>query len=70
MKSKGNRSYYLCKIIYVDSIVLSKNITSEKSIDELITNAILEVDYGQSSAEDALTSLAQKLNENIASNYQ
>lgn len=28
MKSKGNRSYYLCKIIYVDSIVLSKNITS------------------------------------------
>ena len=42
----------------------------EKAIDELIINAILEVDYGQSSAEDALTSLAQKLNENIASNYQ
>ena len=45
-------------------------VINEKSIDELITNAILEVDYGQSSAEDALTSLAQKLNENIASNYQ
>jgi len=28
MKSKGNRSYYLCKIVFVDSIVLSKNITS------------------------------------------
>lgn len=45
-------------------------VINEKSIDELITNAILEVDYGQSSAEDALTSLTQKLNENIASNYQ
>ena len=45
-------------------------VINEKAIDELITNAILEVDYGQSSAEDALTSLAQKLNENIASNYQ
>ena len=45
-------------------------VINEKAIDELIINAILEVDYGQSSAEDALTSLAQKLNENIASNYQ
>ena len=45
-------------------------VINEKSVDELITNAILEVDYGQSSAEDALTSLTQKLNENIASNYQ
>ncbi len=45
-------------------------LSMKKSVDELIINAILEVDYGQSSAEDALTSLAQKLNENIASNYQ
>ena len=27
-------------------------VINEKSVDELITNAILEVDYGQSSAED------------------
>lgn len=45
-------------------------VINEKAIDELITNAILEVDYGRASAEEALESLTQKLNENIASNYK
>ena len=45
-------------------------VINEKAIDELITNAILEVDYGKATAEEALESLAQKLNENIASNYK
>ena len=43
-------------------------VINEKAIDELITNAILEVDYA--TAEEALKSLTQKLNENIASNYK
>lgn len=45
-------------------------VINEKAIDELITNAILEVDYGKATAEEALGSLTQKLNENIASNYK
>ncbi len=45
-------------------------IINEKAIDELITNAILEVDFGQATPEQALESLTQKLNENIASNYK
>lgn len=45
-------------------------VINEKAIDELITNAILEVDYGKATAEEALKSLTQKLNENIASNYK
>lgn len=45
-------------------------VINEKAIDELITNAILEVDYGRASADEALESLAQKLNENIAANYK
>lgn len=45
-------------------------IINEKAIDELITNAILEVDFGQATAEQALESLTQKLNENIESNYK
>lgn len=45
-------------------------IINEKAIDELITNAILEVDFGQATAEQALETLTQKLNENIASNYK
>lgn len=45
-------------------------IINEKTIDELITNAILEVDFGQSTADEALESLALNLRNNIASNYQ
>ena len=45
-------------------------VINEKASDELITNAILEVDYGKATAEEALKSLTQKLNENIASNYK
>lgn len=45
-------------------------IINEKAIDELITNAILEVDFGQATPEQALESLTQKLNENITSNYK
>lgn len=45
-------------------------VINEKAIDELITNAILEVDYGQATAEDALASLTAKLNENIDANYK
>ena len=45
-------------------------VINEKAIDELITNAIREVDYGKATAEEALKSLTQKLNENIASNYK
>lgn len=45
-------------------------VINEKAIDELITNAILEVDYGKATAEEALESLAQKLNDNIVSNYK
>ncbi len=73
---KGNKnlplSYtkHLIKLFFTSLFYYFKSVINEKSIDELITNAILEVDYGQSSAEDALTSLTQKLNENIASNYQ
>lgn len=44
-------------------------IINEKTIDELITNAILEVDFGQSTAEEALESLTQRLKDNIAANY-
>lgn len=45
-------------------------IINEKTIDELITNAILEVDFGQATPEQALESLTQKLNDNITSNYK
>lgn len=45
-------------------------IINEKAIDELITNAILEVDFGQAAPDQVLESLTQKLNENIASNYK
>ena len=45
-------------------------IINEKAIDELITNAILEVDYGNVSAEEALATLANKLNQNITTNYK
>lgn len=45
-------------------------IINEKAIDELITNAILEVDFGQMQPDQALESLTQKLNDNIASNYK
>ncbi|MCI8768094.1 extracellular solute-binding protein [Lachnospiraceae bacterium] len=45
-------------------------VINEKAIDELITNAILEVDYGRASADEALDSLTNKLEENIQTNYQ
>ena len=45
-------------------------VINEKVIDELITNAILEVDYGRASADEALASLTAKLRENIQTNYQ
>lgn len=45
-------------------------VINEKVIDELITNAILEVDYGKASANEALASLTAKLEENIQTNYQ
>lgn len=45
-------------------------IINEKAIDELITNAILEVDYGKAGADEALASLTTKLQENIQANYQ
>lgn len=45
-------------------------IINEKAIDELITNAILEVDYGKAGADEALASLTAKLQENIQANYQ
>lgn len=44
-------------------------VINEKTIDELITNAILEVDYGQADAEQALETLTANLNENINLNY-
>ena len=44
-------------------------IINEKAIDELITNAILEVDYGQADAAQSLENLTMKLNENIDLNY-
>lgn len=44
-------------------------VINEKTIDELITNAILEVDYGQTDAEQALETLTANLNENINLNY-
>ena len=45
-------------------------VINEKAIDELITNAILEVDYGTMDAEQALADLTAKLEENIQSNYE
>lgn len=45
-------------------------VINEKAIDELIINAILEVDYGKASADEALKSLTEKLNENIEANYK
>jgi ABC-type glycerol-3-phosphate transport system substrate-binding protein len=44
-------------------------VINEKSIDEIITNDILEVVYGNMDAETSLTDLAQKLNQNIDQNY-
>lgn len=44
-------------------------IINEKTVDEIITNAILTVVYGQANAEDSLAALAQELRDNIASNY-
>lgn len=45
-------------------------VINEKAIDELITNAILEVDYGTMDAGQALADLTAKLEENIQSNYE
>lgn len=45
-------------------------VINEKAIDELITNAILEVVYGNMDADQALADLTSKLEENIASNYE
>lgn len=45
-------------------------IINEKAIDELIINAILEVEYKNIDAEEALAILTDKLNENIATNYK
>lgn len=44
-------------------------VINEKTIDEIITNAILTVVYGQSTPEQALADLAQELRDNITSNY-
>lgn len=44
-------------------------IINEKAIDEIITNAILEVVYGNYDAETALASLSENLNQNIQQNY-
>lgn len=45
-------------------------VINEKAIDEIITNAILEVDYGKTSPDEALMSLKENLNKNIQSNYK
>lgn len=44
-------------------------IINEKTVDEIITNAILTVVYGQANAEESLAALAEELRENIAANY-
>ena len=45
-------------------------VINEKSVDEMITNAILEVDYNHIDPDTALQSLSDKINENIQSNYK
>lgn len=45
-------------------------IVNEKAIDQLIVNAILEVQFGNADPDKALEELAAKLNENIQSNYK
>lgn len=45
-------------------------IINEQAIDELITNAIMTVVYGEATADEALASLTEKINENILQNYQ
>lgn len=45
-------------------------VINEKTIDQLITNAILEVNYGKSTADEALTKLTSELNSNIEENYK
>ncbi|MDL2206058.1 sugar ABC transporter substrate-binding protein [Eubacteriales bacterium OttesenSCG-928-N13] len=45
------------------------SIINEKTIDEIITNAILTVVYGQANAEDSLAAMAAELRANIAANY-
>ena len=45
-------------------------IINEQAIDELITNAIMTVVYGEATADEALASLTEKINENIQQNYQ
>ena len=44
-------------------------IINEKTIDEIITNAILTVVYKQATPEQAMSNLAQELRDNIANNY-
>ena len=44
-------------------------IINEKTVDEIIVNALLTVIYGQATAEESLASLAAELRDNIASNY-
>ncbi|SCP99970.1 sugar ABC transporter substrate-binding protein [Anaerobium acetethylicum] len=45
-------------------------VINEKSVDEMITNAILEADYNHIDPDTALQSLSDKINENIQSNYK
>ncbi|MDL2206247.1 sugar ABC transporter substrate-binding protein [Eubacteriales bacterium OttesenSCG-928-N13] len=44
-------------------------IINEKTIDEIITDAILTVVYGQADAEQSMKTLAQSLRDNIKDNY-
>ena len=44
-------------------------VINEKTIDEIITNAILTVVYNQVTPEQALADLAQELRDKIESNY-
>ena len=44
-------------------------IINEKAIDQLITDAILTVIYGQADASTSLATLAQNLRDNIQQNY-
>jgi ABC-type glycerol-3-phosphate transport system substrate-binding protein len=45
-------------------------IINEKAIDKIITNRILEVQYGKSDSEQSLKDLKKELDENIAENYK
>ncbi len=44
-------------------------IINEKAIDKIIVNALLEVEYGQQTPDEALAELTQNLQDNIDSNY-